>query len=923
MPGSKSACIAPALHRCHAWAALFSLFSVTVYASSAFAQVNLITVNPAAAQPGTAVAIGGSGFPSGAIPAANVSVIVTPPDGGGVAVTAAAGAVVGTGSARLIVFTVPAALAVSSPMTCSVTVGGSSGSGVQFATSGPGSLVVQPPAFVRSVAPGGAQAGGPRVALQVSGENTHFTTNTTVTLTLAQSTIRQTGATTLTDATHVSAMFDVPGGAPAGAYAVTATTGTESAALAGGLLITSSGPPALSSVDPGVLAAGQAATVNVTGVATHFVQGGSVAGFGDGVMAGPVTVVDATHASIPVAVDPLAAPGARPLTLTTGEEYASGAFTVASSGGALASVGRSLPAPACANECSGPQGTNATLSLTGTSTHWVQGPTAVSVGGGIAVGGVVVNGPTSLSANISIGLGVPVGSYPVKVSTGGETVTQANAFAVTAAAASLSWVYPNTGAQGQTIAVSFTGVATSFDGGSLTANFGPDVTVNSTTADAAYSATANITIAPTAFTGSLRATLSSNGTAYGFTFTIMPSNAGLVSATPTTPATVHQNDSGDLIGIVGSGTHFTAAGATPRIAFCAGVSVAVQQVVDATHIIATIDVSANAPVGACGISVTTGGEVASGLALFSILAQADAGPPPATPESVVSVSPANHQRGVPLNALISLRLVRPANPLPVDNSSVTLTPAVTGSSVHLSPDGMTITVALGSSLLTAGQTYLINVPAGAFQDVNGNPVAAFASKFDTGAATDAAIGAVTLTSPAPGQQNVAVTQAITVAFSKPWNPNSLTGDYFKVCRNQDCNYRIAGTVVPALNNAMVFMPAAALPANTRIDIYVGCDSGIQDLAGSVFNPLNDAYFVTGNQALVAANAALIRTNTADSTPWEVSIAPANGAADVGIYAPIATRFNRRSQNGIFAINVSGVGSPSVSADGRSVTIATH
>jgi len=83
-----------------------------------------------------------------------------------------------------------------------------------------------------------------------------------------------------------------------------------------------------------------------------------------------------------------------------------------------------------------------------------------------------------------------------------------------------------------------------------------------------------------------------------------------------------------------------------------------------------------------------------------------------TAESVVSVSPADHQVGAPLNALISLRLAKPASPLTVNSSSVILTPAVNGAAVQLSSDGMTITVALGSTLLTANQTYLISVAAG-------------------------------------------------------------------------------------------------------------------------------------------------------------------------------------------------------------------
>jgi hypothetical protein len=873
--GCQATCAAPDLRRRRlglAWLAAM------LCAGPAFAGVNLITVNPAAGPTGTTVAIGGGGFPSGAIPAGNVTVTITP--SGGPPVTIPAGAVLGTGPARLVMFIIPEALASGSPTVCRLAVAGSSGSNEAFTTSAQASLLVQPAASVASVAPGAAQAGA-GVTLRITGANTHFTSHTVVTLALGQSSIRQSGAATLEDATHVTATFQIPAGAAAGAYAVTATTGTESAALAGGLAITDAAPLALASVAPSWLAAGQGATVNVTGVGTHFVQGTTVAGFGDGATAGPVTVVDATHASIPIAVDPLASPGARTLTLNTGGELASGAFGVTSSGAALTSVGRALPAPACASGCFGPQGTAATLTLTGTGTHWAQGLTTVSVGGGIGVAGVVVNSPASLTASISIGLGVPVGRYAVTVVTGGEIVTLTEAFGVTAAGPHLSWVYPNTGAQGQTLNVAFTGVSTSFDAGSLSAAFGANVTVNSITAGAACSVTANITISWAAAAGSRNATLTSNGTDFGFTFTVAPSGAAVVGATPTAPGVVHQSDAGDLISVVGSGTHFAAEGLNSSIAFCAGVTVTAAQVIDATHIVAAIGVSASAPVGPCGVTVTTGGEVASGQNLFNI----EAGAVDRTPESVVQVSPANHQQGVPLNARISLRLARPALPASVNNSSVTLTPAVSGATVGLSADRMTVTIALGSSLLAAGTAYAVNVPAGGFQDQNGNPVAAFASRFDTGAAADSAAGAITLSHPVAGEQGVAVTQAITVAFSEPWDANSLTGDYFKVCRNQDCSNRIPGAMLPAVNNTMVFTPSGALPVDTRIDVYAGVDSAILDLAGNRFAPLS-AYFVTGEAGglmAFAADAAALRV---------ISVTPPNGAAGVGRHAPIAIRFNR-------------------------------
>ena len=88
---------------------------------------------------------------------------------------------------------------------------------------------------------------------------------------------------------------------------------------------------------------------------------------------------------------------------------------------------------------------------------------------------------------------------------------------------------------------------------------------------------------------------------------------------PFSPATVHQNDSGDIITVNGSGTHFTLAPLTnASVVFCNGITTAAVQVISDTQLKATVNVGTFAPVGACSVTVTTGGEVATGGS-FNIL----------------------------------------------------------------------------------------------------------------------------------------------------------------------------------------------------------------------------------------------------------------------------------------------------------------
>jgi hypothetical protein len=251
-----------------------------------------------------------------------------------------------------------------------------------------------------------------------------------------------------------------------------------------------------------------------------------------------------------------------------------------------------------------------------------------------------------------------------------------------------------------------------------------------------------------------------------------------------------------------------------------------------------------------------------------------------TQPEVTSVTPPNSQSGVPLNAPITLQLSKPIDPNTVTNSSVTLsTPgpvAVAGTTVSLSSSGTTLTLSYPSTL-AASTTYQINIPTGGVTDLDGNQIVSFTSTFTTGTSTDTTNGTISMTNPAPASLGIPVTQTITMTFSTAIDPNSLTGQYFVVCENQNCNFQIAGTV-SMTSNTLTFTPTAPLPSNERIDIYVGYYSNILDMGGNTFNYLYDAYFTTANTA-------------SSVRPQVTSISPANGATGVGPYAPIAIYFD--------------------------------
>src|SRR5262249_55572104 len=152
-----------------------------------------------------------------------------------------------------------------------------------------------------------------------------------------------------------------------------------------------------------------------------------------------------------------------------------------------------------------------------------------------------------------------------------------------------------------------------------------------------------------------------------------------------------------------------------------------------------------------------------------------------------------------------------------------------GTTVALSSDGLTLTVARGANL-AASTLYTISVPAGGFTDLNGNAVSAYSSTFTTGTSAEATCPACTIsmTSPAPGASGVAITSTITATFGQPLNPNSINSKSFEVYQNNSGTKQIAGTITNPTLNTLVFTPAVALPPSSSINVFVGYDSAITD-----------------------------------------------------------------------------------------------
>ena len=238
----------------------------------------------------------------------------------------------------------------------------------------------------------------------------------------------------------------------------------------------------------------------------------------------------------------------------------------------------------------------------------------MSFGGGINVGNITVNSATSLTVDISVGPGVGAGIYGVTTTTNGEVASLGNAVTVSASTPYISGVIPTAGAQGPTLDVFVTGTFTHFNVGSLSANFGSHITVNSVMASSATSVDINISIDFVAAAGGRSVTLTSNGTLFGFNFSVLPSGASITGVTPNSG----WQQSSVALQVTGLNTHWVQ-GTT--MATLGDIYITTNRVIVNSPTTAEVDITlgAQAGLGPHSLTIFTGGEVETATKAFTVL----------------------------------------------------------------------------------------------------------------------------------------------------------------------------------------------------------------------------------------------------------------------------------------------------------------
>lgn len=257
--------------------------------------------------------------------------------------------------------------------------------------------------------------------------------------------------------------------------------------------------------------------------------------------------------------------------------------------------------------------------------------------------------------------------------------------------------------------------------------------------------------------------------------------------------------------------------------------------------------------------------------------------PDTTRPRVGTVCPSNGASDVPTDHQVSLFFTEALN-------AATVAPAV-----HLRTFGTGVEVAHNTTVngfngsvviepigpLAPDTVYRIEVDTSA-TDLAGNPVEPFSSVFRTQLDTATASPQVVAVQPSYQMGHVPVNAHVTVRFSEPMDPTSITAAGFRVIPCDDptfnvCGADVAGTVtLDTTQSVATFTPDTDLPA----DKYF------------LVNVLDDARDLSGTPLQIFASLFQTGSSRDDVTPAVESTNPVEGATGVPVNVPVRARFTK-------------------------------
>jgi hypothetical protein len=200
------------------------------------------STSPSSGQPATTnINVTGSGFPSGIIPAWNVTVTLQPSGAGASVTTTATSIRTIAGTVREISFQIPTAVTVTVATPYQVSIAGTTSTGVPFSSANTSALTVIPAASIVSVSPNTGQP-GQTLSVTITAVGTNFIPGSTQAnfgagISVGGVPAGTFGPVTVTSPTTAVAAIVIAPAAAAGARTVVVDPGGQQAALTGGFTI--------------------------------------------------------------------------------------------------------------------------------------------------------------------------------------------------------------------------------------------------------------------------------------------------------------------------------------------------------------------------------------------------------------------------------------------------------------------------------------------------------------------------------------------------------------------------------------------------------------------------------------------------------------------------------------------------------------
>jgi YD repeat-containing protein len=254
-----------------------------------------------------------------------------------------------------------------------------------------------------------------------------------------------------------------------------------------------------------------------------------------------------------------------------------------------------------------------------------------------------------------------------------------------------------------------------------------------------------------------------------------------------------------------------------------------------------------------------------------------------TPPVISQMSPPSGST-VAVNVVAMFYVSKDVNPITFNPATAVAIATTTGNTpvagtVTLASDQQTITFKPKANLATS-TSYTVKISG--FSDLSGNLVMPFTGTFITGssATPDTVQPIITSTVPTNGATNVSTTTTITLNYSKPIDPISVTSSSVYVYLNST-GYPVAGTLAvtnTATTGTVVFTPLSPIPASLLVQVRANYSTNVQDYNGN--NAQSSSFSFT-----TAA--------TVDTTPPTVtSVTPANNSTSLGLNTVVTLTFSK-------------------------------